>query len=280
MLMYSLSIDYFAEEYNLVFKCHPDDIMAYGEQYKDAQVIREKFPAELLTFASEVMPKAILTISSTGVRNVASNYSEVYTFDVDYQNKNQYYYLHKYYVANMLVGKLLDEGNVYLVDTIDCIVDKFEYLAKGNKISEEELLRVGEAQADILVVDKCMEQKALESAYSSKFKCIIFINSMGDYCFANRQMEKTEEFVVKELQVSDSSGRLAREYLYIHTLDEKIKEVVYKMEAEKKLKYSDLSVNVINMDEKDEQISILRGQLEAAQERLKFYIEKYENDEE
>ena len=67
-------IDKYSVAKNIIIKPHPDDNINYKEIFSDCIVIDKTYPAELLPFIFDNIPKQILTISSTAIKLIGSQF--------------------------------------------------------------------------------------------------------------------------------------------------------------------------------------------------------------
>lgn len=69
--MYQLIIDFYAENYNIVIKRHPDDWVKYEEDLQNVQQIDRLFPSELLPYiSSEGKFDIAITVNSASISNM------------------------------------------------------------------------------------------------------------------------------------------------------------------------------------------------------------------
>lgn len=279
--MYQLVLDYFADKYNLVFKCHPDDVVDYENYFSDALVIREKFPAELLSFISKDTPKAVLAISSTGIHNIKDNYEKCISFDVNFQNRKQYKQLHKYYYTLDIIKNLVS-STIYTIGVSETITKNFcndMGLTTQPIISSDNFAEM--SPHSIVIVDDItgtnIGEKDMKHLLEDFNFTIFFINSKKDYIFADEFIfNPNSNWVIKNIEIKSSvnNAKPASEKVFIYSNNAKIRESVKKMKKTKKLKNSDIQVSLTDSNELNFENEILKGKLESAEERLTYYMNK------
>ena len=60
----------------MLIKPHPDDILYYDSLFPEAEIIRERFPSELLPLAFRELPGTVCTVSSTGINLIRRNFQK------------------------------------------------------------------------------------------------------------------------------------------------------------------------------------------------------------
>lgn len=82
--------DYYLRERKVLIKPHPDDILYYDLLFPESEIIRERFPSELLPLAFGRMPGTVCTVSSTGVNQIRREFSEEIVFNAEYERTYRY----------------------------------------------------------------------------------------------------------------------------------------------------------------------------------------------
>lgn len=271
-LIYTLLVDYFLDNYYLIFKTHPYDLMYYDELFDNCQVIRERFPAELLPYILSDKPECVATVNSTAIKGIDSLISKNLCFDINFET--EFMKLHKYFVAMEYCFQNVNQE--YLLCSYNAnksIIDNF------NKVNDYGFSECQELTLDIWPNDGK--------------KRIIFTDNIN--------FETFDEFVEKisgidenvicvfigilpidkgtkwddlihaiTISVFDNNGIDYEEVIYIYAKGE-----LSKMnDINKKLSNSHIEISAEEKENDKRRIKILEGILEATEKRLAYYIEK------
>lgn len=286
IVLYQLLADYFLQDYHLIFKPHPDDLMYYSELFPNSDIIKDKFPAEILPYMFNTTPDLVATISSTAIYGLQQCFKEKLQFNYEFSHKKkQFLHLNKYYsILNHIALNQIKK--IYILGVNNVIINN---LCKFNKFAFDNIVYIDDLNCNIednsaIIID---ESPLPVAEYSqticsflddlSEFVYVYFVNSNNDYCFYNYDYKyiwkniypieirktKTRE---KDLYID-----LNTEYVYLYI---KGMKNIMKNTFEKELIYSGVTVSTIIEDDKDLKIKMLQGMLAATEKRLLYYIEK------
>ena len=308
VLLYQLFADYFCEDYNLVFKPHPDDIMYYDILFPEAQIIKEVFPSEFLPFILKKEPEVFATIASTSIFSLKNIYNKkILEFTPDYEK--DFIFTHRYYIALKFINQLCNNHTVYSLGTNNEILANFlsygEFKNDGLNITYLSDIYIDEndntnienvfsqiKDNSVLIIDnilknsnvdflECVDNIVDYMKYIDNQSVIIFLNSAQDFCFYDIFAKELWEHIIpivvnkKAMRDDEFYSDTETEIIYLYTKNEEYKEMAKNIKIDKKLKYTGLEV-AVNPYETAEQlkIKVLEGILAATEKRLLYYINK------
>ena len=304
IFLYQLYIDYFLPNKALIFKTHPDDLLYYKELFPGAQVINQKFPAELLPFLFKKKPDVISTISSTAIYGLSRCFDKFLVFDYNFTKKKEFYCLHKYYAALHVISSIgystfdiISYGADTVILNNFLLTKDFENLRQYKIRGESYLKNLKYNKKSIIIFDQPFKGSA-ESKEISKFlltlddeSIVIFLNTDDTFCFYDYSYKKIWKNIIpvrlrknkvitnvdsNVLDLVDKSRNFADEYVYIYTKGE---FAVDKCNDKKALPYSGMDIEITTFQDKDLQIKRLEGILAATEKRLLYYIHKQNQQE-
>jgi hypothetical protein len=93
ILLYQRMMDYYApNDVDIVFKPHPADRANYEKFLEHAKTLQSYVPSEMLAIVLDRKFEAVMTISSTGVKNMGSFVKEMYFLGYGYLELSTYIY--------------------------------------------------------------------------------------------------------------------------------------------------------------------------------------------
>ena len=275
VMIYQYLKDYFFEGYNLIIKPHPDDIMFYDRLFPDSQIIREKFPSELLPFIFERVPLVLSTVSSTGVYLLNQYFKKQLFFNAEYEQ----YFLstHRYYVALQLI-QYLGYGKLYYQGVLECLVNN---LIHFNNLP---LVFSGE-DAQVWLIDDI--QQINQNVFSSEIllsgptnRIYIFINTNNKNLFYQYNNDEifddiipiiiNKTHILEEYNYTNEND----EFIYVYVKDENIQNNIRKFSHSKVLNASGCRLDVNILTEKQLLISRLKLQIKIKENLILEYLEK------
>lgn len=277
--VYLLLVDYFLQDYYLVFKPHPYDLMYYNEFFKDCIVIRERFPSELLPFVFNNKPNCIATVNSTSVRCLSGYFEKKLEFDVAFER--QFERLHRYYIAMCYLQQLCAEQKkvVYAIGANESIITNFNMFYNLNI---KDIIRntnyecMGQIKENSIIIfddeDFIIPKDTFYEAVIDLPENVIciFLNSLNYGIFYNLKHSLIHEIRSISIKVVDKNENYDEEIIYVYSKGEQ--EVM--SSTEKELKTSGLKVQAEELQGDKRKIRILEGVLEATEKRLLYYIER------
>lgn len=298
LTMYKYFVDYFLQDYKLLFKPHPDDTMYYEYEFFESSVIRKRFPAELLPYIFEEKPGVVATSSSTSIYGLRSQFDKVMEFNFDFSHNKQFFKLNRFFVGLSIADQYIKKGyQLNLLGVNSPIVDNFyrfqnlctcTYKNIGDSVdnvTESEL-----RNHTVWVIDELLfphkEAKKVCAMLSSmpEDNIVIFINSDESYCFYDfYEKELWENLFPVEVNIMslpevDHSVSFAGP-----SVNEDRKEMIYifqkgakpnMYEIKRELPNVGVSVTANDFDGDKMQIKLLEGMLAATEKRLLYYIER------
>lgn len=296
--LYKYLVDYFMGDYKLLFKPHPDDTMYYEYIFPESQVIRKKFPAELLPYIFDRKPGIVATSSSTSIYGLRNQFNHYLEFNFEFSHQKQFYKLNRFFVGLSIADKYIKQGyDLYLLGVNASIVDNF---CKFQKLCSLNYIDLGDVIGNIentdfqnhaiWIVDEIFMPhensekicKLLDNISGNDI--VIFINSDEQYCFYDYKYKSIWNNVypiainITALADNDNSVSFAgpsinenrTEMLYIFCKGER----PYMYEMKRELPNVGISVTTEEFNGDKLQIKLLEGMLEATEKRLLYYINK------
>lgn len=278
ILIYQIVVDYFFENENIVFKPHPSDILYYGLLFPESEIIREKFPSEFLPEIFINKPKTIATLSSTSIDNLTAYFDDC--FSLGNRFVQDFKYIHRYYAAVHLTEYFESVSGIKFIGAMKSVINNMLY--KNKNISQN--------GTEVHIVDDIKEQEKFtrESIIDlleniSESSAVIFINSRQDFCFYDIKHKSLWEHIVpiciNKRQCSDEEfyADTEEEVIYFYSKNERMIKLAEDFNYNKKLEHTGLEVFVETLTPEQKRIKVLEGILAATEERLLYYIEKYES---
>ena len=297
-VLYYMIVDYFLSDYHLLVKPHPDDLMPYERMFGDTEVLRKRFPAELLPVMFDKLPECVATISSTSIYGLKQHFDKVLEFDFNFSHNKHFYRLHRYFVGLSIADLYKKAGykiNVIGVDQniINNFANFFNICKCEYNVSDVEEEYNNENERTIWIIDEVFMPHCQSGKVCSIMeKCsdrdvVMFMNSDGQYCFYDYNKKNLWDFITPVgVEIStiisediDFGGtRLFEddtEMLYMYCKGELLKMDKIKRE----LPNVGVTVESVEYSSDQKQIKILEGMLEATEKRLLYYLEKEKEQE-
>ena len=308
--IYRHLFDYYLRGRKVLIKPHPDDILYYDRLFPEAEIIRERFPSELLPLAFRELPGTVCTVSSTGINLIRREFSEEIVFHAEYERTYRYDAL--YDMALRLAGDIgakeirtLGVNQAQLQNLESCcrerrgkllIVEWKGAASPGKKEGDpsEENAALPEKKALYLCGDRAEETAVRELMESvcirreEKVQGILFLNEEGRYPIY--APGRKEEFLrMLPIGVRKESRKEAdaaviwagmeeeREKwdhtMYFYSEKEEVRKMVSEFEAEEELRHEGAEITVGKLSDEQIRIRMLEGILAATERRLLEYIE-------
>ena len=264
---YQFLVDYFFQDYNLIIKPHPDDITYYSLLFPHASIIKTKFPAEIFPYIITDHPKILAGISTTSIHNIDYLNSDVFSLDFNARNNIVVDSFHKYYIITKVIEQHKSSANINIF-TMNIYRPLLQKMFNYNNISYNFSENINECE--IAIIDhKC----TYEEFSNFENKTIIFLFNPFE-CIEKDKIYKyiypikISKKILRDDFIFDNSDI---EYIYIY--DKSIpKEVEYFMHNIE-LKNSGIELKAETLTNEKLEIAILKGILEATEERLRKEIE-------
>ena len=275
-LIYQMTVDYFLGDNRIYVKPHPDDLMNYGEELQDCEVIRGTFPSELLEVISKNRPCKLLAISSASVLNLKKYYKEIITFNPEYLQT--FYMNHQYFLFANIVKELgiknvvINEINMpQLINMMKTIhMDNINIQSsEENHNNTQSIFFIGPDNGNKILqgVDKINRKDAI----------FVFLDSQVWLEFAGGRDACLSKGICKPIYISaidkEEYPEIGVFYLYIYCENEEFRRRVVEMHYVKRLINSGIETTVPKLDDKDMEIAVLKGILAATEKRLRAYLE-------
>lgn len=274
-LIYQLLYDYFFTGKNLIIKPHPDDIMFYDFLLPGVEIIREKFPSELLPFIFDQFPHTLSTVSSTGVYLIQNCFEEKLFFDAEFEK--YFKSLIRYEYACQIITKL-GIREVYPIDTLPCILHNLQ--AAVNPIA----LHIFDKPCGCYMVDDIGDKVSNENLIEHLLQAnnndvFIFLNSnlkyrFYDYAHKDEIVKHIIPIVIQKEVLRDNYryAEANEEVIYFYSKNERYKKMVEEMKLEKVLDATGIRTMITSLTKDQLRIKVLEGQLAATEARLLHYI--------
>lgn len=272
-LMYQMTIDYFVNStQKLYVKPHPDDLMNYKSELQKCDVIKGRFPSELLHVLSKNQQVELLTINSSSVLNLKKYYKKIVSFNEEYLRT--FIYNHQYYLVSQII-KMINVKEISLIginkeqleNLIDIVDDKKVTIYDSDEGKGKLYFISGE------------DTEELNSINKDDHTIYVFLEPSSWYIFAENKENCIKNGLCKQikLRASNEENEEGSFYLYIYCENKKIRKEIAGMHYAKNLINTGIETTVPKMTDKDMEIAVLKGILKATEKRLEAYIKK-END--
>lgn len=285
--IYQMTRDYYFEDYKnneLIFKVHPSDMMFYNKLCKGCQVVRERFPAELIPYASSQRSEMLMAISSTGISTLETVYKKSISFNAEYEKS--FHFNHKYYFALKLAEMM--QGNVYALNVNQTQLEHMRILSdigfskdihycKNLPSDENAIIIIGDGFTDA-AIDR--ENMTLYLENISSHATVIFLNTDDEFIFYNYQIRGLlkKYLVVKYIDVlpiaEEIYAETGVEKVFIFSKEEKIRKDVQHMSYNKNLPNTGVSTRVSDWSDDETKLAVIEGILDATEKRLLYYINR------
>lgn len=293
ILLYQLTIDYYVENYNIVFKPHPDDVTYYKRVFPDATVIKGNFPAELIPFISnDIEINGALVQYSSALDGVKKCFKT--NIFCGYGIEKFYKQIHKYYYSLKIVEKINKDSSyeIYSINLFEKQVQNLinysnfdKNILNCNKVNYiDGIDDLNSSNKKIIIyADKVNEEIIDENLIKRLlFKCnendvIILLNNEKKYIFYEINSPDVFNYLnpltIKKKQVNDEIySNLNDETIFIYTKNEGVRMDMGKIEVSKKCKYTGIETSLEILDDIKIENAILKAKLEATEERLRYYV--------
>lgn len=308
--IYRHLFDYYLRGRKVLIKPHPDDILYYDSLFPEAEIIRERFPSELLPLAFRELPGTVCTVSSTGINLIRREFSEEIVFHAEYERTYRYDAL--YDMALRLADDIgakeiqtLGVNQAQLQNLASCrrkqrgkllIVEWKGAASPGKKegdpseenaaLPEKKVLYLCGDRAEETAVRELMESVCIRQ--EEKVQGILFLNEEGRYPMY--APGRKEEFLrMLPIAVRKESRKEADEAviwagmeeerekwdhtMYFYSEKEEVRKMVSEFEAEEELRHEGAEITVRKLSDEQIRIRMLEGILAATERRLLEYIE-------
>ena len=262
--MYALLVDFFGKG-DLYIKPHPNDFhISYNEIFPTAKMISRKFPSELLPYCFDEKLELGLAACSTSVYGLKDILKDTLRFDIDIEN--HYKKLISYWCLKNILelckkyGYEKYQGNGIYNDLLNGFGLEFEKENYGRKKSKS-----------ILIADT----KDYEEVCRKQQDAFIFLDE--DQFFDELKNIKKGKLIPIRIQIKPHVGSLTKEseiIIWVCTNDVKLANALNRLEVKYEMEYTKAQLDVEALtDDKEMQIKILQGNLNAALRKIDSYVE-------
>lgn len=283
--IYQYLCDYFLTGYNIVFKPHPDDLLYYGLLFKDAFIIRERFPAEILPYVFNNKPSLIAGISTTSIHNIKYAFDNILSFDFGCRRVSVIDSFHSYYIALKIIENLGIYKSFRPIGAYMPLIDNMIAFGGIDMAGFHAEKGASLGASGLFIIDNITDIASKEDIINILDKAggdcaAVFINSLKDICFYHKDRTDIYKHIIpiriykellRENQVYEDDEP---DTIYIWTKNENIKRKICAMSIEKTLGYTGIKIKKEAMTEESLRIAVLEGILEATEKRLLYEIEK------
>lgn len=270
-LLYQMTTDYFLNTNKIYVKPHPDDLMNYAEELSGASVISGCFPSELLHVMAKKQVKRLLAISSSSVLNLRKYYDEIISFNEEYLKT--FSQNHLYYLAANIIKRIAKSEKIMTLNVNIPQINNMLNVVYDGMSSPVAVEETDDAYSSIWFIGKCTDDKALLDI-KRKGKLFLFLDVDTWYRFSLSKEECINNSICKKviLRATHEEYEKGVFYLYIYCEDELIRKGIANMYYVKELINTGIETTVPMNDNKDIEISVLKGILKATENRLNAYI--------
>lgn len=279
--------DYYLREREVLIKPHPDDILYYGLLFPESEIIRERFPSELLPLAFHRLPGTVCTVSSTGINQIRREFTEEIVFNAEYERTYRYDALYD------IALKLAEELGAETIRAFGMNITQLENLAscrccRRGKFQIEEGMQgkttfSSGSRVLYLCGDRAEESKIRDLTESvcigreESVQGILFLNEEEQYpMYTPGRKEEFLRMLPVAVRKESREGEETKEWehaMYFYSEKEEVRRMVSEFEAEEELQREGAEITVRKMTEEQIRIRMLEGILAATERRLFEYIE-------
>lgn len=308
--IYRHLFDYYLRGRKVLIKPHPDDILYYDSLFPEAEIIRERFPSELLPLAFRELPGTVCTVSSTGINLIRREFSEEIVFHAEYERTYRYDAL--YDMALRLADDIgakeirtLGVNQAQLQNLASCrrkqrgkllIVEWKGAASPGKKegdpseenaaLPEKKVLYLCGDRAEETAVRELMESVCIRR--EEAVQGILFLNEEGRYPMyapgrkeeflrmlpiAVRKESRKEADADAAWTGMDEERKKWDHTMCFYSEKEEVRKMVSEFEAEEELRHEGAVITVRKLSDEQIRIRMLEGILAATERRLLEYIE-------
>lgn len=272
--LYMSTVGYFFDKLNIVFKLHPDDIADYNLISSSISIMKDKFPSELLPLTIK-RPKEwkIASISSTGIKNIGSEFGEAICFNTDYEET--YVYNHVYLLIIELIKSIYGKARVF------CGINVKQLKLMNCKYGNDEIVIYDLQKNDRQIKKTGVNIYILDNKLSGKLPARLESNDVVICTKTNAiLLNEKESIVVKSVR-----GKLKKkeriDSIYIFDKKEERRKNIMEFRYEYNDQFNNISMKTGRLRNSEEHCLILEGQLEAAEkqiEQLKSEIDELKSE--
>lgn len=278
-LIYQYMVDYFLLDKQLIIKPHPDDVMFYSRLFPQAQIIREKFPSELLPFVFEKIPDTVSTISSTAVFSIEDVFKNKVSFST--YTEKEFENINRYYVAIRLLSVLNNLKNLQCVYCDEDLVKNFLsildmdvdviYCNSFDEIDYTIPTLIGKCSGDYFSLEMIDSITKIEGIF------LLDCNYNYEDCLNIIQAERVYIPIVidkKRIKENYFFGNEEKEVFYFVSTIEENRKRVNDMRIEKRLEHTGLEICKSELSSDEIELMVTKGILKATEMRLRFVLEQ------
>lgn len=261
-LIYQLFVDYFFPNEKIVFKTHPDDFMYYGLLFKDAEIIRKKFPAEFLPSLFTNNPKTIATISSTAIDNLKKHYDSCFVLGTRFER--EFHSVHKYALIMDFAKSHLSDYQLVNIGGIENVILAFGCLDGS---SDKRFYFIDKAKDEDVDIISLIENAGENDVFA-------FVNSDEDFAFYDTKHKDFWNYLYpvalnKEIIRSDDVyTNDTAETVYFITKNEVIAQAIESISYTRSLKNAGICVSAAAYIGFEKKISLLKALALASENKL------------
>lgn len=295
-----LLIDYFANNYKIVIKPHPNDCYTNYTLLADI-IIPSNFPSELLLLVGDGKKFGRgITAWSTSIKLLSPILNEIVEFDYNIDEK--YKSIHSYYVSLKMLQKLLEyKKNIFKVYTLGVylplINNLLNYMAEFIDLTcqlerLEDIDEYYDLENVVLIVDDMNNNDLQKISIIMKKtgNIVIFINTKQDYRFFKHDYSIFKNMLLWTITKKNSMNNSLydvveerEEGVWLYMEDEKVLEIISDVFFKKEMKKSGDTIYInmprdnyegIDQFEIYRKIKKMEGILKASERRALNEIEK------
>lgn len=273
--LYLLLADYFLKNQTIIIKPHPDDLAGrYKEIFgENMPVLPFAMPSELLPYCITDRFSTVLAASSTAAKSFNDIAEKTLWFDP--RIHSDYAYIHRYNIAVLVLGKLLQEKAKIKTNANELLLNALS-VQNGNELIYEHTQNFSnKSTSTCFVISDNLELEQLTSLLEvlPDSMVAVFLNENERHLYFNG--ENTDVFAyIRPIVIKKVGSNEPEEVIYVYTKNSDILNKVEDYGVEIPLPYCGITIDACGIG-KDERMKIymLSGMLEATEKRLCDYIE-------
>ncbi len=272
--LYQVFCDFFMEGEDILVKHHPDDVLPYEKLLQDVKILDSSYPSELMNIIIEEPLNKVGTLYSSSYYGFLDNTIEENRIFLGYDINEYFDYIYNVFMSKEIIANVIKKANVKVIggneEIVKCIFNTTN--SEINVVKEERLETIN--SDEVYLIFKELEEDEIELILNSKKRNIFFLKEYSNVYY--NFYEDVDVFLVQKQKTREDyfySNENQEQLLYLID-DNKLKEEIKKMKVSKDLKNSGIKLTNEQINEYEEKIAILKGELKASEELIKKLTKK------
>lgn len=283
-LLYQLAFDYFFEGRPVTVWPHPEDMLYYSLLFPRARVMGEGSFAGMIAGEGEGVPGTVAAITEEGISDTFARAESSFVLGRPFVRA--FPFIHRYGAAARLLDVLPVESVAYIGDSAEMfgrlLARRGRSLSAAGTLTvvDDWLAAAGDAEGDGLLMmedrlaplTRTLRELPEDAAY-------LFLNTGGDYCFYDPACKELWRYIVplcltkRVVRGTDVYSDDGTEVAYLYTKNEEWRAMANEQRYVKPLEHTGIEVEKVPLEDKDQQLKVLEGLLDATETRLLFYMD-------